>query len=61
MYPVILQSISSSFVEDLKHDFKKSLVVKGVFLQLRNEFEFPAKTIFSNISTAIGVTAVSYL
>ena len=35
--------------------------IKGVFLQLRNEFEFPAKTIFSNISTAIGVTAVSYL
>ena len=34
---------------------------KGVFLQLRNEFEFPTKTIFTNISTGIGVTAISYL
>ena len=29
---------------------------KGVFLQLRNEFEFPAKIIFTNISAGIGVT-----
>ena len=36
-------------------------VVKGVFLQLRNEFEFPAKIIFTNISTGISVTAISYL
>ena len=39
----------------------ESFLAKDVFLQLRNKFEFPAKTIFSNISTAIGGTAVSYL
>ena len=38
----------------------KLKVTKGVFLQLRNKFELPAKTNFSNILTAIGVTAVSY-
>ena len=34
---------------------------EGVFLQLRNKFEFPTKIIFTNISTGIGVTAISYL
>ena len=34
---------------------------KGVFLQLRNKFEFTAKTVFSHILTAIGVTAVYYI
>ena len=32
--------------------------IKGVFSQVRNEFEFPAKTIFNNNSTGIGVTAI---
>ena len=39
----------------------KMSFAKGVFLQLRNEFEFPAKIIFTNISTGISVTAISYL
>ena len=35
-------------------------MIKGVFLQLRNEFEFPAKAIYADFSTGIGATAKSY-
>ena len=44
---------SKSFKNPMTND-------KGVFLQLRNEFEFLAKTIYTNFSTGMGVTAKSY-
>ena len=57
-----------SFVFEFQADlgiYKNKLKVEGpdpyVKFTLRNEFEFPAKTIFTSISLGIGITATSYL
>ena len=49
--PLECKCFSTSIWDETLYKVCKKTILKGVFLQLRNVFEFPAKTIFTNIST----------